>query len=72
MFVIPRYLALSFASVTPSRPCHVSSPRHVERSVRISSHCGRGEKRTQEAEALASTEVYDSTLLFINLDLQFG
>jgi hypothetical protein len=29
-------LALSFASVTPSRPCHVSSPRHVERSVRIS------------------------------------
>jgi len=25
--------------ITPSRPCHVSSPRHVERSVRISSHC---------------------------------
>jgi hypothetical protein len=31
-----RCLALSFASVTPSRPCHVSSPRHVERSMRIS------------------------------------
>src|SRR6266436_879454 len=30
------FLALSFASVTLSRPCHVSSPRHVERSVRIS------------------------------------
>jgi hypothetical protein len=29
------FLALSFASVTLSRPCHVSSPRHVERSVRI-------------------------------------
>ena len=27
---------LSSASVTASRPCHVSSPRHVERSVRIS------------------------------------
>src|SRR3977135_379819 len=35
---VPCYLALSSASVTPSRPCHVSSPRHVERSVRISSH----------------------------------
>src|SRR6516162_1676398 len=31
-----RALALSSASVTPSRPCHVSSPRRVERSVRIS------------------------------------
>src|SRR6266446_121447 len=30
------FLALSFASVTLSRPCQVSSPRHVERSVRIS------------------------------------
>jgi hypothetical protein len=30
------------------------------------------EVETQEAEALASTEVYVSTLLFINLDLQFG
>src|SRR4029077_5500701 len=30
------FLALSFASVTLFRPCHVSSPRHVERSVRIS------------------------------------
>ena len=30
------FLALSFASVTLSRPCRVSSPRHVERSVRIS------------------------------------
>ena len=30
------FLALSFASVTLSRPCHVSSPRHVERSMRIS------------------------------------
>src|SRR5438105_5601243 len=27
---------------------------------------------SQEAEALASSKVYDSTLLFINLDLQFG
>src|ERR1035437_254984 len=35
---VPCCLALSSASVTPSRPCHVSSPRHVERSVRISSH----------------------------------
>src|ERR1039458_6753827 len=33
------FLALSSASVTPSRPCHVSSSRHVERSMRISSHC---------------------------------
>src|SRR5208337_5596789 len=30
------WLALSVASVTPSRPCHVSSPRLVERSMRIS------------------------------------
>ena len=29
-------LALSSASVTASRPCHVSSPRHLERSVWIS------------------------------------
>src|SRR6202166_1454193 len=36
---VPCWLALSSASVTPSRPCHVSSPRHIERSVRISSHC---------------------------------
>src|SRR6516164_7678593 len=27
---VPRWLALSSASVTPSRPCHVSSPRRVE------------------------------------------
>src|SRR5271165_1639595 len=35
---LPRlyWLALSSASVTPSRPCHVSSPRLVERSMRIS------------------------------------
>src|SRR5271167_187124 len=32
----PCWLALSSASVTPSRPCHVSSPRLVERSMRIS------------------------------------
>src|SRR5271165_3492494 len=36
---VPCWLALSSASVTPSRPRHVSSPRHVERSMRISSHC---------------------------------
>ena len=30
------------------------------------------EVETQKAEALAATEVYVSTLLFINLDLQFG
>jgi hypothetical protein len=30
------FLALSFASVTLSRPCHVSSPLHVARSMRIS------------------------------------
>src|SRR5208283_3744011 len=36
---VPCWLALSSASVTPSRPCHVSSPRRVERSMRISSHC---------------------------------
>src|SRR5258707_7558461 len=35
---VPCCLALSSASFPPSRPCHVSSPRHVERSVRISSH----------------------------------
>jgi hypothetical protein len=33
---VPRCLALSFASVTASRPCHVSSPRLVERSIQIS------------------------------------
>jgi hypothetical protein len=30
------FLALSFASVTLSRPCHVSSPLHLARSMRIS------------------------------------
>ncbi|WP_456779909.1 helix-turn-helix domain-containing protein [Bradyrhizobium sp. USDA 3315] len=35
-FVFSCCLALSSASVTASRPCHVSSPRHLERSVRIS------------------------------------
>ena len=34
--VSTKRLELMSASVTPSRPCHVSSPRHVERSVRIS------------------------------------
>ena len=33
---VPRWLALSSASVTSSRPCHVSSLRRVERSMRIS------------------------------------
>ena len=33
-------LARSFVcECHPSRPCHVSSPRRVERSMRISSHC---------------------------------
>ena len=31
-------LALSVASVPAFRPCHVSSPRRFERSVRVSSH----------------------------------
>ena len=34
--MFPRWLALSSASVTLSRPCHVSSPCLVERSMRIS------------------------------------
>jgi hypothetical protein len=33
---VPESLALSSASVTASRPCHVFSPRHVERSMRMS------------------------------------
>src|SRR5271157_1180284 len=32
---VPCCLALSSASVPASRPCHVSSPLHVERSLRI-------------------------------------
>src|SRR5271166_377580 len=36
LLCVPCWLALSVASVTPSRPCHVSSPRLVERSMRIS------------------------------------
>ena len=49
------FLALSFASVTLSRPCHVSSPRHVERSVRISRtalfRAGRTQHRSQPRKA---------------------
>src|ERR1700730_3389523 len=45
--------------------CVLRTP-HAPKSANAS------EVETQEAEALASTEVYVSTLLFINLDLQFG
>ena len=44
----------------------------VLRTPRTTTTANASEVETQEAEALASTEVYVSTLLFINLDLQFG
>src|SRR6266403_2165639 len=44
----------------------------VLRTPHATTTANASEVETQEAEALASTEVYVSTLLFINLDLQFG
>jgi hypothetical protein len=44
----------------------------VLRTPRTTTTANAPEVETQEPEALASTEVYVSTLLFINLDLQFS
>jgi hypothetical protein len=44
----------------------------VLRTPRATTTATAPEVETQKAEALASTEAYDSTLLFINLDLQFA
>jgi hypothetical protein len=44
----------------------------VLRTPRTSTTANASEVETQEAEALASTEVYVSTLVFIDLDLKFS
>src|ERR1700730_9740812 len=44
----------------------------VLRTPHATTTANASEVETQEAEAFASTEVYVSTLLFVNLDLQFS
>src|ERR1700730_12803310 len=67
-----RLVAAEYVLEFPQQRRSFLELRCVLRTPHATTTANASEIETQEAEALASTEVYVSTLLFINLDLQFS